>query len=435
MAVDSETLDYRSVFRRKPECPFLWQGGYASVGKCTTNQSIALEEIFLEHNRIRKISILSASMIVNTWGVINISLPALSAVYSNIPLPLVENLSTITPLFVIIAVWMSHGVASRIGHKRTIQIGLLLVAISGLAPLVISNFYIMFFSRALLGFGIGLFQSLLVVMNRHFYQGEKRTQMFGFQSACEGLGGIVVTLLAGQLIKAGWRDVFWVYSLALLAFVLFRLFVPEIPMDSEELVEKTTEQKEKWRVVLLWEIGKYAILVFLLASIYMMMTVKVTSLMINLGYSNATGGATALLVLGGGAMLSGLLLKHVIQIAKAWLLIVAYAMFSASMFIIGFSQSLFTTCIGAFFCGFSFRTIIPYLLNKVNEEGIQSSKKTTSAVLIALNLGSFASPYLAVVFESIPGIPAYQGVFYVAAVVLAAFAIGALLLQLRAHDI
>jgi len=59
-------------------------------------------------------------------------------------------------------------------------------------------------SRALLGYGIGLFNSLLVTMISYFYHGEIRTSLFGMQSAFEGLGGIFITFVAGQLLKINW---------------------------------------------------------------------------------------------------------------------------------------------------------------------------------------------------------------------------------------
>ena len=99
---------------------------------------------------------------------------------------------------------MSSFIANKLRIKRTIMIGLGLVMVCGFIPALINNFYLIVVSRALLGFGIGLFNSLLVILANYFYEGHERTTFYGLQASCEGIGGMIITFIAGQLININW---------------------------------------------------------------------------------------------------------------------------------------------------------------------------------------------------------------------------------------
>lgn len=156
-------------------------------------------------NKILKFALLSVSLLVGIAPAINANIPAIAAHFDNIPLQLVEMLSTAPSLFLVASVLSSSFIAKKIGYKQTIILGLAIVMISGIVPLFINNFYLILISRAALGFGIGLFNSLTVAMINYFYKDtHDRSKMYGLQTAFEGIGGISITFIAGQLIKISW---------------------------------------------------------------------------------------------------------------------------------------------------------------------------------------------------------------------------------------
>lgn len=390
----------------------------------------------MNNEKLKKVSLLSASMVVTSWGAMNVNIPAMAKEFSDVPLPLVENLVTISSLFIMIAVLCSHSIAKKLGYKQTILIGIGTVAVSGLAPVVVNNFYLIFLSRALLGFGIGMFHALLVSMNKFFYEGEERTHMFGYQSAFEGFGGVTVTFAVGQLVKLGWQEAFYVYALAIPSFILFALFVPRVSTSTLlakiEDVKPKSKNKGDFDIKSFIPILGYITLVFVLAAMYMILGIKMTTLMTSLGYGTATDGATILLMVGIGAMASGFLFGHVVKVAKDMTLIISYSILAVSMFVVGGSSSVLVTAMGGLFCGFSFRTIIPYLLNHVNSGAVKNSGLATSLLLVALNFGSFASPYGAIILEKLSWVPSMRGVFYIISAILAVFAIGTAFLKVLA---
>lgn len=153
-------------------------------------------------------ALLSASLLVGSAAAINANIPAMAQHFKDVPLSMVEMLTTIPSLFLMISVFISTFIAKRLGYKQTIMLGLAIVMISGLIPLWIDNFIMILMSRGALGFGIGLFNSLLVSMINYFYEPQMRSSMYGLQSAFEGAGGIFITFLAGQLLKINWQAPF-----------------------------------------------------------------------------------------------------------------------------------------------------------------------------------------------------------------------------------
>ena len=122
-----------------------------------------------------KIALLSVSLLVASAPAINANIPAMAKAFPNVPLSTVELLTTISSMFLMISVLTSSFIARKIGYKQTILLGIIIVAIFGTLPAFTHSFWLIMVSRALLGYGIGLFNSLLVTMISYFYHGEIRT--------------------------------------------------------------------------------------------------------------------------------------------------------------------------------------------------------------------------------------------------------------------
>ncbi len=388
----------------------------------------------MNKQKLQMISLLLSSTVVVSWGVMNINIPAMARVFNDVPLAMVENLATVSSLFIMIAVLLSHRIARILGYKRTIVTGLALVVVSGLVPLLVDNFYVIFISRATLGFGIGMFQALLVSLNKYFYSGETRTRMFGYQSAFEGLGGVTLTFIAGQLVRLGWQGIFWIYLLVIPVIILFILFVPAV--TTEDIIAKSNLEAAKsdsnpktngnaFHDML--PAVKYIALVFVLAIMYMILGIKATALIIEKGIGSATDGATVLLLVGVGAMSSGFVFGRLTRVTKNLTLPLGYLTLALAMFLVGTAGNIMVMSLGGLLAGFSFRTIFPYLLNHVNSGKFQNSGLITSLLLVALNLGTFASPYGAMVLSRIAGSDAIATIFHLITAILVVMAGGSLL--------
>ncbi|MDU5337301.1 MFS transporter [Enterococcus sp.] len=375
---------------------------------------------------LQKVSILAISFIVVSVGAIGGNIPEIAKSFPEVPMTMIENLVTIPALFIIPSVLLSNTIAKYIGYKKTVLIGLGLVFFAGIMPALIESFPIIFIARCLFGFGIGMFNSLIVGFISYFYSGNERAKLIGFQSAFEGIGGMTITFLVGQLLRFGWQASFWVYALALPMFILFALFVPDVPYEdminrNQKKAAKTSLTDNENNTSLIGVIG-YIALLFVGVNIYMSTNVKATALMSTLGYGDATDGSTIISVVGIGAMSAGFLFGKTLNVLKKYIVPVSFTLMGSSLLIIGLSNSVFVTAIGAILCGFSFRTFIPYLFNKVNSSPSINAGLSTSLLLVGFNLGSAFSPYGIAIIERLNIFGSIRGVFYTEAIILFVFA-------------
>ncbi|MGX7148974.1 MFS transporter [Enterococcus ureasiticus] len=337
-------------------------------------------------NKLTKLSLLSVSLLVVSGGAIAANIPAIMIAYPAINPTLIELITTIPSLFIILTVPFSHIFARKFGYKRSVQLGIGIVLGAGILPVFVQSFWLIFFSRILFGIGIGLFNPLLFSLAAKMYQGKELSSVIGFQSAFEGIGGMVITFTVGQLLVMNWHNSFLAYLLALPILFLFSQFVPDVSLEGEENKRESKNQKINPSTY------GYIALLILVVTIYMSVTVKITSLLIEKDFGNATDGSNLIALVGLGAMTAGALFGSIVTITKSWTLPISFFVLGISMFMIAFSHNLVSISFAVTLCGFSFRTFIPYLFNEVNQDGGGNSEKSTSLLLIGFNIGAAFAP-------------------------------------------
>lgn len=355
----------------------------------------------MKKEQVLKYSLLSASLLVGSAPAINANIPAMASAFDTIPLAMIEMLTTVPSLFLMISVLISSFIAKKIGYKQTASLGLLIVAVSGILPVFVSNFYLILISRAMLGFGIGLFNSLIVALVNNFYQGKDRAKMYGLQSAFEGAGGIFITFIAGQLLKIGWQAPFLAYAIAIPVCIVFIKFIPKVATANDISVDKNVIVKEngfkKDNIMLI----SFIALLFVAASLYMTMGIKVSTLITTAGYGNASDASLVIILLSLGAITAGTLFSKIIKIFKQLTPIIGLLILALAMFLIGISNSMIITFAGGFLTGFGFKIFMPYLIDRINNSQIKNTPLATSLLLVGFNLGAFISPYSSIFMQNI----------------------------------
>ena len=355
----------------------------------------------MKKEQVLKYSLLSASLLVGSAPAINANIPAMASAFDTIPLAMIEMLTTVPSLFLMISVLISSFIAKKIGYKQTASLGLLIVAVSGILPVFVSNFYLILISRAMLGFGIGLFNSLTVALVNSFYQGKDRAKMYGLQSAFEGAGGIFITFIAGQLLKIGWQAPFLAYAIAIPVCIVFIKFIPkvatanDISVDTNVIVKENGFKKDNIMLI------SFIALLFVAASLYMTMGIKVSTLITTAGYGNASDASLVIILLSLGAITAGTLFSKIIKIFKQLTPIIGLLILALAMFLIGISNSMIITFAGGFLTGFGFKIFMPYLIDRINNSQIKNTPLATSLLLVGFNLGAFISPYSSLFVQNI----------------------------------
>lgn len=105
---------------------------------------------------LTQVAILAISILLTSATAINGALPQMRASLS-MTTTQGELVATVPSLGVVIFVVLSSLIAKKIGIKRTVQIGLLLVGFGGIAPIFLVNYPLIIVSRFILGAGFGLF--------------------------------------------------------------------------------------------------------------------------------------------------------------------------------------------------------------------------------------------------------------------------------------
>lgn len=346
------------------------------------------------------IGLLSAALVIASAPAISANIPAISKAFPNISATNISLFTTIPSLFLILGVFLANIVEKRIGKKRTILTGLLMVGVFGSLPSWYNqSFLILFVSRCLLGIGIGLFNRLVIQMIGLLYRREplKKARALGLESAFEGLGGILMTFTVGQIVKVSWQLSFVVYSLAFLGFVLIFLFVPDKRenFQTEPIPDLTSVSKDaKERMI------KLSFLLFLIVTFFIIYNLQITPLLIQQGIGDATQGSNMIAAIAIGAFIAGNFFGRTYGQLKNYIVPVAAVTAGICIFITTISSSIGVSLICSAGLGFSFRNIMPYFNHLYTTGNEASSKFGTTVVLIAYNLGSTLSPYVIRIFES-----------------------------------
>jgi len=344
--------------------------------------------------RITKVALLSVSLLVVSAGAIAGNIPAIGLAYPQINKTLIELLTTLPSLFIILTVLISPKIAKKIGYKKTVQLGIVFVLIAGMLPVVTTSFVLLFMSRVLFGVGVGLFNPLLYSFAAAMYRGKELASVIGLQSAFEGIGGMLVTFLVGQLLLVNLRISFTAYLIACPILFFFSFLVPEASIAQASSKSRTAAGRIPLRF------AGYLLLLLITVTIYMSVTVKVTALLMEKGIGQATAGSNLLALVGLGAMLAGMFFGRIFLLFKEKTIQAALFVLAFAMFLLAFSQTIWLAAISAVLCGFGFRTFIPYLLNEVNQQS-EDSERNTSLLLIVFNLGAAFAPISIAFFQKI----------------------------------
>ncbi|MEN1986516.1 MFS transporter [Paenibacillus hubeiensis] len=337
-------------------------------------------------------------MLISSGPVIAANIPAIAKAFPGISLTHVGLLTTIPSLFVILGVLIGNRLEQVIGKKVTILTGLGLVLIAGIFPaLYHEHFSLLFVSRCLFGLGIGLFNRLIIQMISDMYRENpsKQATVIGLESAFEGLGGICLTLLVGQLLPMGWHTSFCVYGLALPVFIAFLCFIPSDRrgLNENKKQQLTTHSDHTLDKKSLQVMIGFGVLLFLIVMIFINYNIQITPLLLEQKIGNATNGSNMLAFLGLGAFIAGFSFGKIYKIFGHYIVASSMMLLGGAMLVTTVSQSIILTTFCSMVIGFSFRCIMPYLLHIFARQIARMAKLGTTIVLISYNLGATLSPY------------------------------------------
>lgn len=355
--------------------------------------------------QMKKIALLSLSLILTSAYSVSIVLPSLLQHFSEYTTAQVEMLIS-APSFAITVMIVLNAWLSRYMKDRPMIVGgLLLLSVSGMVPVFVQEYPVMFASRIFLGIGIGLINAKAISIFSEYYESREKAALLGYRGSAEVLGSAVMTLVAGKLVLIRWNLAFWVYALGFVIVLLYLVWVPgsmepgqsagsqSAGAEKESLEAEADGKRECWKKEVLTI--AYAVFAGFVICIYCSNSLRVPMLILEkkLGTESEASIILTLMMLMGIA--AGVYFGKLTMWWKEKLPGVGCLMLGAGMLLTAYAGNLPLIGVGISIVGFFYTVLVTYSFHQISERIPQSSINTaTSIVLVGCNLGAACSPFV-----------------------------------------
>lgn len=354
---------------------------------------------------ITKIAFLGVSFMLTSAYAINGAMPQMTKALG-VSATQVQALATTPSIVVTVFVLLSSFISAKLGDKRTIMLGMLLVGFAGIVPFFVTSYPVILVSRMVLGAGFGIFNSLAVSMIAVMYQGQTRATMLGWRAAVEQIGQAVLTFIAGLLLNFGWQTTFLVYLLAFPILYLFYIRVPDTTemLAADQKKDKATQiQRHAPQAIspLVWVLTLFAAFIVI---DYMAIQLSFPFMAQNLGVSGLLVSTILSLMLV-AAMVGGLVYGGMQKLFGRFTLQIGLLLMVLSNALVAFSNGNFVMLtIGVLLIGFPMQLISPFIFSQLpNLAPLKKQPFVTSIVLIGFNVGVFVEPFVLSLLAKIMG--------------------------------
>lgn len=331
----------------------------------------------------------------------------------------IQMIMTLAMVAAFITMFVGGYLGSIMDKKTLAIIGLFIMLIGGLIPTVLNtSLYFIYLSSLCIGAGQGLLKTAITGINTLLLEGHERTKMFGWQTAFQNLGPVVLMLLAGFLAarSGNWTHAYLVFFLYIIAIVITAVMMPKAPPVK---VAKQQKISPPFRIYILgflvaWFAVGYSTF-FLNAPIYI--TIE------NLGDPKIISYVMSVSTLVG--FLAGFIFIYFVKIFKHQVITFAAVSCAIGYIILAVSPNMATIFLAAILSGFAFTQAMAGGLQQVSEiaqaEQVSPSMGTFLGIV---SIGAVLSPFIlngitAVLF----GKGQFLNVFWTAVILLVILAI------------
>ena len=337
-------------------------------------------------NRSGKLAILSISLLtIMASAAISPALSTIQDHFYDVDEIYIKMIVTLPALF-IIPVTLLTGKLVFIFKKKTLLItGAILYVIGGVSGGFANSIEMLLVFRAVMGVGVGLLLPLARGLIADFFSGEERTEMMGYATSFNNLGGIISLVIAGFLSVYSWRYPFFIY---LLGFYVIYMVIVHMP--NQEIKEKPNTKVEVSKNVWLIGFGMFYMMQMFYA-IPAVLSIYIDE--VNLGTTFTTGILIAIVTL--GSLIFGLIFQKVKYRLKGLTPIVGLSLVTIGMYITAVVANIYFIGFAMLIIGFGLGIVSPmlYLLSTTESK----AKDATFALAIISSFsffGQFSSPLI-----------------------------------------
>ena len=368
--------------------------------------------------------LMAASLTTMANATISPALPGLERLFAEDPNAgiLVRMLVPAPSISVAIFASIAGLVADRYGRRWMLLTGVLLFVVAGCAGLLLPNLPTIFASRLALGVSVALIMTAQTALVGDYFTGDDRSALSGLQISARNFGGLVFISLAGWFAAISPRLPFAIYGVAAVFLPLMWKVIKDTSRISSNPGSKLEDHSlgaSSWGLT-------FTLLVALQAAtnmIFFIMPTQLSFFFEAAGYNSPmmTGSALGTLMLSGGciALLYGRVQR---AIGYVGVFALGYGAMALGFLLLGLTATPQVLFMAALVIGAGYALVSPCFvtlalgLAPLRRRGVAGGLLTTSVFI-----GQFCSPLVTTPVVASYG---YQGLFYGAALLVGAMALG-----------
>jgi MFS family permease len=164
---------------------------------------------------------------LNITGITPI-LGVLNTLYGERGTSAIQLLQTLPYALLMVGSLMVDRLVTIWSKKAIARAGLLIIGICGVIPFFYENYYLLFISRVLIGFGFGITSPMNTAMVAEFFEPEERAGYMGLHVVGMGVGAITGNFLGGMMTIFGYSYFYLVYFVAIISALAIQILLPKM---------------------------------------------------------------------------------------------------------------------------------------------------------------------------------------------------------------
>jgi MFS family permease len=299
---------------------------------------------------------------------------------------LIKMILTLPCLFIILVNLVFPIISKKINIKTTALIGLTLYTLGGVFGAFVNDIYVLLFSRALLGMGVGLIMPLSTGLLAYYFGQNEQNKLMGYSFAMNNLGGIIAMSLSGILASIKWNYSFYVYLLGVAVILLVIIYLPKDYISKKEAKIKFKLLKQKAFPI---------ISVFLLMIAFYSYITNFAILVTSRGVIQSSGVGIIMSVQSIGSIFMALIFGYISKQFGDKIKYLGIGLFMMAFVMLYLFDNVMIYVISLLFCGSGMGIIMPHMnSNAVKNLNKETAPSIMAIVSIGIYLGQFISPII-----------------------------------------
>ncbi len=347
-----------------------------------------------QSNKFEIIGVLSLSLLICSAFAVSSCVPEMMKDFPEQSRSSLELLMSAPSFAMLTMIALTPIISKFLSERFMVIAGLSIFGIAGLVPVFVKSYMLIFTARIFMGIGIGLLNAKAVSMIGERFTGELRSRLQGIRCSMETLGQSALMLVVGFLLPYGWNYAFLVYASAFVILLVYLVCVPARKAASDSIEQHTTTAEsyklssKDWLVIV-----RNLLLGLTLVTGQMVISLRITSYLVEYGIGTAVDGANILSVSVFCGFIGGILFGKLLTILKQKLLPLALLLVGISLASIGLFQNLPIIAVAACVANMFLTIGLSYMFNGLSDQvPVGALNTANSMVLVGCNLGSSITP-------------------------------------------